>query len=96
MGILMLAMLGLLGLRDILPHERAQELRRRRHQPDGGRAVFVARTGPLAAGAGLMAGSVAGGYAAARGSRRVNPKWVRAFVVVIGVVMGTFTLVKAL
>jgi len=44
----------------------------------------------------MMGGSIAGGYAAARGSRRVNPRWVRAFVVVIGVVMGTYTLVKAL
>ena len=36
-----------------------------------------------------------GGYAAARGSRHVNPKWVRGFVVVIGVVMGTYTLCAA-
>ena len=37
-----------------------------------------------------------GGYVAARLSRRVNAKWVRAFVVVIGVGMGTYTLVQSM
>jgi uncharacterized membrane protein YfcA len=41
-----------------------------------------------------MAGAMTGGYVAARLSRRVNARWVRALVVVIGVIMGTYTLVK--
>ena len=44
----------------------------------------------------MMVGAVVGGYGAARLSRRVNQAWVRVFVVVIGVGMGTYTLVKSI
>ncbi|HEX9102836.1 MAG TPA: sulfite exporter TauE/SafE family protein [Polyangia bacterium] len=96
MGILMLAMLGLVG------HENLARMNGLKNF--AGVAINLTAAGIFIAGGqvhwplalAMMAGSIAGGYAAARGSRRVNPRWVRAFVVVIGVVMGTFTLVKSI
>jgi len=95
MGILMLAMLGLVG------HDNLSRMNGLKNFAGvainlTAAAIFVAGgqvRWPLALA--MMAGSMAGGYAAARGSRHVNPKWVRAFVVVIGVVMGTYTLCVA-
>lgn len=96
MGILMLAMLGLVG------HENLSRMNGLKNF--AGVAINLTAAGIFAAGGqvrwplalAMMGGSIAGGYLAARGSRRINPMWVRAFVVVIGVVMGTFTLVKAM
>lgn len=96
MGILMLAMLGLVG------HDNLSRMNGLKNF--AGVAINLTAAGIFVAGGqvhwplalAMMGGSIAGGYAAARGSRRVNPRWVRAFVVVIGVVMGTFTLVKAM
>jgi hypothetical protein len=95
MGILMLAMLGLVG------HENLSRMNGLKNFAGvainlTAAAIFVAGgqvRWPLALA--MMAGSMAGGYWAARGSRHVNPKWVRAFVMVIGVVMGTYTLCVA-
>jgi uncharacterized protein len=95
MGILMLAMLGLVG------HDNLSRMNGLKNFAGvainlTAAAIFVAGgqvRWPLALA--MMAGSIAGGYAAARGSRHVNPKWVRGFVVVIGVVMGTYTLCAA-
>jgi len=92
MGILMLAMLGLVG------HDNLSRMNGLKNF--AGVAINLTAAGifvlggqvqwPLALA--MMVGAMCGGYAAARGSRRVNPQWVRAFVVVIGVVMGTYTL----
>jgi uncharacterized membrane protein YfcA len=94
MGILMLAMLGLVG------HENLSRMNGLKNF--AGVAINLTAAGifiasgqvrwPLAFA--MMAGAMVGGYVAARLSRRVNGKWVRALVVVIGVVMGTYTLVK--
>jgi len=94
MGILMLAMLGLVG------HDNLSRMNGLKNFAGvainlTAAAIFIAGgqvRWPLALA--MMGGAIAGGYAAARASRRVNPAWVRGFVVVIGVVMGTYTLVK--
>lgn len=96
MGILMLAMLGLVG------HDNLSRMNGLKNF--AGVAINLTAAGIFVAGGqvrwplalAMMVGSIAGGYVSARGSRRVNPLWVRAFVVVIGVVMGTFTLVKSI
>jgi uncharacterized membrane protein YfcA len=95
MGILMLAMLGLVG------HDNLSRMNGLKNF--AGVAINLTAAGIFIAGGqvrwqlalAMMVGAMCGGYAAARGSRRVNPKWVRAFVVVIGVVMGTYTLCAA-
>jgi len=95
MGILMLAMLGLVG------HDNLSRMNGLKNF--AGVAINLTAAGIFVAGGqvrwtlalAMMAGSIAGGYAAARGSRHINPKWVRGFVVVIGVVMGTYTLCAA-
>jgi uncharacterized protein len=94
MGILMLAMLGLVG------HDNLSRMNGLKNFAGvcinlTAAAIFVAGgqvRWPLALA--MMIGAIVGGYAAARASRRIDPKWVRGFVVVIGVVMGTFTLLK--
>lgn len=96
MGILMLAMLGLVGHDDLSRMNGLKNF--------AGVAINLTAAGIFVAGGqvrwplalAMMAGSIAGGYAAARASRRIDPAWVRALVVVTGVVMGTFTLVKAM
>jgi uncharacterized membrane protein YfcA len=95
MGILMLAMLGLVGHDDLSRMNGLKNF--------AGVCINLTAAGIFVVGGqvrwplalAMMLGSIVGGYAAARASRRVNPKWVRGFVVVIGVVMGTYTLLKA-
>ncbi|MGZ3438508.1 MAG: sulfite exporter TauE/SafE family protein [Polyangia bacterium] len=94
MGILMLATLGLVG------HDNLSRMNGLKNF--AGVAINLTAAGifvvsgqvrwPLAVA--MMAGAMTGGYVAARLSRRVNARWVRALVVVIGVIMGTYTLVK--
>ena len=94
MGILMLAMLGLVGHDNLARMNGLKSF--------AGSAINLTAAGifvasgqvhwPLALA--MMAGAMVGGYVAARLSRRVSPTWVRWFVVVMGVVMGTYTLVK--
>ena len=95
MGILMLAMLGLVG------HDNLSRMNGLKNAAGvcinlTAAAIFIAggqvRWSLALA---MMVGAVVGGYVAARASRRVNPLWVRGLVIVIGVVMGTYTLLKA-
>ncbi len=96
MGILMLAMLGLVG------HDNLSRMNGLKNF--AGVAINLTAAGIFIAGGqvrwplalAMMAGSIVGGYVSARASRRVNQAWVRVFVVIIGVVMGTFTLVKSI
>jgi uncharacterized membrane protein YfcA len=96
MGILMLAMLGLVG------HDNLSRMNGLKNF--AGVAINLTAAGIFVAGGqvrwplalAMMVGAMIGGYAAARLSRRVNPKWVRALVIVVGVVMGTYTLVKTM
>jgi uncharacterized membrane protein YfcA len=95
MGILMLAMLGLVG------HDNLSRMNGLKNF--AAVAINLTAAGIFAASGqvhwplalAMMGGSVAGGYASARASRHVNPKWVRALVIVTGVVMGTYTLCAA-
>jgi uncharacterized membrane protein YfcA len=43
----------------------------------------------------LSGGAITGGYAAALVAQRVDARWVRALVIVVGFGMGTYTLLKA-
>jgi uncharacterized membrane protein YfcA len=95
MGILMLAMLGLVGQDNL---SRMNGLKNFAAVCINGVAAATFFAGgqvklPLAAA--MMAGSIAGGYGAARLSRRVDPRWVRALVVVVGFGMGFYTMLKA-
>ncbi len=94
MGILMLAMLGLVG------HDNLSRMNGLKNF--AGVCINLTAAGIFVAGGqvrwplalAMMTGAMSGGYASARLSRRVDPRWVRALVVVVGVVMGTYTLVK--
>jgi uncharacterized membrane protein YfcA len=95
MGILMLAMLGLVG------HDNLSRMNGLKNFAGVcinvlAAVIFVAGgqvRWPLALA--MMAGTIVGGYGAARLSRRINPRWVRALVIVVGLGMGTYTLLKA-
>lgn len=43
----------------------------------------------------MVAGSIVGGYVAARLSQRIDARWVRGLVIVVGFGMGTYTLWKS-
>jgi uncharacterized membrane protein YfcA len=95
MGILMLAMLGLVGHDNL---SRMNGLKNFAGVCINVLAAVIFCLGgqvrwPLALA--MMVGAMAGGYGAARLSRHVNPRWVRALVVVVGLGMGTYTLFKA-
>jgi hypothetical protein len=93
-GILMLASLGLMGLRDI---HRMNALKTILGALINVIAfVFFAAKGlvvwPLAA---LMAaGAIAGGYVGARTAMRVDPRWVGRFVITVGLVVSVWLFVS--
>jgi uncharacterized membrane protein YfcA len=93
-GILMLASLGLMGLRDI---HRMNALKTILGALINVIAfVFFAAKGlvvwPLAA---LMAaGAIAGGYVGARTAIRVDPRWVGRFVIAVGLVVSVWLFVS--
>jgi uncharacterized membrane protein YfcA len=96
MGILMLALLGVVGGGDM---SRMNGLKNFAAVCINSVAVVTfAAAGNVAWGlaACMTVGSVAGGYVAARLSQRIDARWVRALVIVVGFGMGTYTLVKAL
>jgi uncharacterized membrane protein YfcA len=93
-GILMLASLGLMGLRDI---HRMNALKTILGALINVIAfVFFAAKGlvvwPLAA---LMAaGAIAGGYVGARTAMRIDPRWVGRFVIAVGLVVSVWLFVS--
>ncbi len=95
-GILMLASLSLMGLRDI---HRMNALKTSLSFVINGVAlVFFAISGiidwPLAI---LMgAGGLLGGYAGARYAKRINQKYLRAFVVVMGLVASAYLFLRSI
>jgi uncharacterized membrane protein YfcA len=94
MGILMLAMLGLVGQENLT---RMNGLKNFAAVCINGVAAVTFFVGgqvqPALAGA-MMAGAIFGGYTAARLSRRIDARWVRALVIVVGLGMGIYTLLK--
>jgi uncharacterized protein len=93
-GILMLAAIGLFSDGDI---RRANGLKNFAAICINGIAAatfFVGRHVDVPLAAAMTAGAVAGGYGAARWSAKLRPSWIRALVIIIGVGMGTYTLVK--
>jgi uncharacterized protein len=95
MGILMLAMLGLIGHDSLARMNGLKNFAAVCINGVAAATFFAGGQVKLPLALAMMAGSVAGGYAAARLSRRVDPRWVRGLVVVVGVGMGVYTLIKA-
>jgi hypothetical protein len=95
-GIMMLASLGLAGLSNIHHMNRLKNFAA--VCINGVAAITFAVSGHVEWGlAGCMVvGSIAGGYVAARLSQRIDARWVRGLVIVVGFGMGTYTLWKAL
>lgn len=95
-GILMLASLSVMGLRDI---HRMNALKTLLSTGINGIALiyFIARgmvVWPLAL---FMAvGAIIGGYAGARLAKRVDPRWIKVVVVITGLVVSAWLFVKAI
>jgi uncharacterized membrane protein YfcA len=95
MGILMLALLGVVGGGDL---SRMNGLKNFAAVCINAVAAVTFAIGGHVnwALAGCMtAGAISGGYAAARLSQRIDARWVRALVVIVGFGMGTYTLLRA-
>lgn len=95
MGILMLAMLGLVGHDDLSAMNRLKNFAGFCINALAAAVFFAGGQVRLPLAAAMMAGAVAGGYVAARLSRHVEPRWVRALVVAAGLSIFVYTLVKA-
>jgi uncharacterized protein len=95
MGILMLAALGLIGLTDLHQMNGLKNLLA--VCINGVAAIYFAINGAIAWRDGILmaAGAVAGGYLGARAARRLGRGFVRASVIIIGVVMTIALGVKA-
>jgi uncharacterized membrane protein YfcA len=94
-GILMLAMLGLVGHDDLSTMNRLKNFAGACINGLAAAVFFLGGQVRLPLAAAMMAGAIAGGYVAARLSRHVDPRWVRALVVVAGVAIFVYTLTKA-
>jgi uncharacterized protein len=95
MGILMLAALGLIGLTDLHQMNGLKNLLA--VCINGVAAIYFAINGAIAWRDGILmaAGAVAGGYLGARAARRLGRGFVRASVIIIGVVMTIALGIKA-
>ena len=95
MGILMLALLGVVGAGDMTRMNGLKNFA----------AVCINSVAAVTFAAGghvqwglaacMTVGAVAGGYLAARLSQHIDVRWVRALVIVVGFGMGTYALLKA-
>jgi uncharacterized membrane protein YfcA len=95
MGILMLALLGVVGSGDMTRMNGLKNFA----------AVCINAVAAITFAVGghvqwwlalwVTVGAVSGGYLAARMSRHIDVRWVRALVIVVGVGMGTYALLKA-
>lgn len=95
LGIMMLAMLGVVGYTELGRMNLLKNFAGVCVNVLAAATFIVGGKADLPLALAMMAGAIGGGYAAARLSRHVDPRWVRAFVVVVGVVMGGFALSKA-
>jgi uncharacterized membrane protein YfcA len=95
MGIMMLAMLGLVGEEDLNRMNRQKNLAA--FCINGMAAVtFFAGGQVRLADAGVMAvGAIVGGFVAARGASKIDARVIRGLVVVVGVAVFAYTLWKA-
>jgi uncharacterized membrane protein YfcA len=95
MGIVMLAMLAILGMTDI---HTMNALKTVMATVINGVAVvtfIVARAVYWKEGLVMIAGAIAGGYFGAHYALRLPPKWVRVFVVLVGTGMTVYFFAKA-
>jgi uncharacterized membrane protein YfcA len=96
MGILMLATMGLMGLTDIHEMNRLKNISA--VAINGVAGVTFALAGkvrwPFAAG--MAVAAILGGYWGAGVAQRIGQLWVRRIVIVIGLVIGMYTLVRPL
>jgi uncharacterized protein len=96
MGILMLAVMGFMGLRDI--HEMNRLKNVCAVAINGVAAVTFAFAGQVrwSLAVSMALAAVAGGYLGARFAQRIGQKWVRRVVVTIGLSAGVWTLLRPL
>ncbi|MBI3180764.1 MAG: sulfite exporter TauE/SafE family protein [Myxococcales bacterium] len=95
MGLMMLALFALLGMREV---HRMNGLKSALAAAINGTAIvaFVAaRAVAWAPAAVMVAGAVAGGFGGASLARQLDPRWVRAFVVLAGVSLTVYFSLRA-
>lgn len=95
MSILMLAVLGLVGHDDLSAMNRLKNFAAAVINGVAAVAFFAGGQVRLPLAGAMMAGAIAGGYVAARLSSRVDPRWVRALVIAVGVAIFVYTLARA-
>ena len=95
LGIMMLAMLGVVGYAELGRMNLLKNFAGVCVNVLAAATFIVGGKADLPLALAMMLGAMSGGYAAARLSRHIDPRWVRAFVVVVGVVMGAYALTKA-
>lgn len=95
MGIMMLAVYGLAGHTDLSRMNLIKTFAGVCINVLAAATFIVGGKVDLPVAAAMAGGAVAGGYTAARLARYIDPRWVRALVVVTGVVMGGYALYKA-
>jgi uncharacterized membrane protein YfcA len=95
MGVLMLALLGMIGSTDLSRMNGQKNFAA--VCINGVAAVTFALSGHVQwmQALCLAVGAIAGGYGAARVSQRVDVRYLRALVVLVGFGMGTYTLLRA-
>jgi uncharacterized membrane protein YfcA len=95
MGILMLAVLGIVGHDNLSTMNRLKNFAAACINGVAAIAFFAGGQVRVPLAAAMMAGAIGGGYVAARLSSRVDPRWVRALVVAVGLSIFVYTLFKA-
>jgi uncharacterized protein len=95
-GILMLATMGFMGQTDIHQMNRLKNISA--VAINGVAGITFALSGQVRWSLALvmMVSAVVGGYLSARAAQRIGPAWARRAVVVIGIAVGLYTLLKPL
>jgi len=95
-GILMLATMGFMGQTDIHQMNRLKNISA--VAINGVAGITFALSGQVRWSLALvmMLSAVAGGYLSARAAQRIGPAWARRAVVVIGIAVGVYTLLRPL
>jgi uncharacterized membrane protein YfcA len=94
MGILMLALLGVVGAGDLGRMNGLKNFAAVCINAVAAATFAVGGHVHWLLAACVTAGAITGGYTAARLSQRIDARWVRALVVVVGFGMGTYTLLR--
>ncbi len=93
-GILMLGVLGLLGYHDIHRMNRLKNLANVGFNTAASVTFILGRHVEWTLAAAMLVGAIAGGYGGAGAAKRIGQKNVKRLVIVVGLVMGVYTLLK--